>query len=252
MSTPYYADEHTELWFGDMREILPSFGRFDLCLTDPPYGDTSLEWDRWPDGWPSIVANHADAMWCFGSMRMFMNQRDEFAGWWMSQDVIWRKPKGGVAHRDRFVRVHEHAVHWYRGAWEDVQHAQVREARPGPDKGHIHRGDVGPAWNGSKRAHSWSDDGTRGLPSVLEAPNMRMRGIHPTEKPTAILEPLLNYACRPGGTVLDPFAGSGSSLEAARTTGRRAVGIEANEAYCEAIAHRLSQSFLDFDAAPAS
>lgn len=64
--------------------------------------------------------------------------------------------------------------------------------------------------------------------------------IHPTEKPGAILAPLIEYAVPVGGLVLDLFAGSASTLLAARTLGRRAVGIEASEAYCEAAAKRLS------------
>ncbi len=81
---------------------------------------------------------------------------------------------------------------------------------------------------------------------------MHARNIHPTEKPIGILDPLIRYACPPGGTVLDPFAGSGSTLVAARDSGRKAVGIEASEAYCAAIANRLAQGSLDFAADGAS
>jgi site-specific DNA-methyltransferase (adenine-specific) len=246
--TPYYADESVTLWHGDMREVLPSLGVVaDVCVTDPPYGETSLEWDRWPKGWPALVAGAlppATSLWCFGSMRMFLDQRDEFAGWQFAQDVIWKKPRGGMAHRDRFVREHEYALHWYRGPWGDVHHEQQRTTRTGPNKGYVHRSETGPAWNGSRRANTWADDGTRGLSAIIEAPNMRMRGVHPTEKPTAILEPLIAYSCPPCGTVLDPFAGSGSTLDAARCSGRKAVGVEASEAYCEVVAQRLSQGSL--------
>lgn len=69
---------------------------------------------------------------------------------------------------------------------------------------------------------------------------MHSRSIHPTEKPLGILAPLIAYACPADGLVVDPFAGSGSTLDAARQSGRRAIGIEAREEYCEAAARRLS------------
>jgi site-specific DNA-methyltransferase (adenine-specific) len=250
MSAPYYQDESVTLWHGDCREIIPSLLCADLVIADPPYGETSLAWDTWPDGWPTIAALNADSMWCFGSMRMFLDRRDEFDGWKLSQDVIWSKPRGGVAYPDRAtVRTHEIVTHWYRGEWRDVHHEQQRQEHHGPGKGTIHRGETGPAWNGSRRAHAWTDDGTRALSSVIECQTMRMRGTgHPTEKPTGLLEVLIGYGCPEGGIVLDPFAGSGSTLDAARMTGRRAVGIEADEKYCEVIAQRMSQTVLIGDA----
>ncbi len=71
-------------------------------------------------------------------------------------------------------------------------------------------------------------------------------GKHPCEKPESMLRHMVEVSTRPGGLVLDPFAGSGSTLEAARNAGRRAVGIEKDVRYCEQIARRLSQGVLDF------
>jgi site-specific DNA-methyltransferase (adenine-specific) len=80
--------------------------------------------------------------------------------------------------------------------------------------------------------------------SVIAVRSMHGRNIHPTEKPLGILDPLIRYGCPPGGMVLDPFAGSGSTAEAARQTGRRAILIEADERYCEAIVRRMAQGVL--------
>jgi site-specific DNA-methyltransferase (adenine-specific) len=88
---PYYVDESVQLYKGDCREVIPALGQtFDCIVADPPYAETSLAWDRWPDGWPTIAATAASgSMWCFGSMRMFLDRQAEFAGWRMSQDVVW-------------------------------------------------------------------------------------------------------------------------------------------------------------------
>jgi hypothetical protein len=85
MGEPYYRDDSVELWLGDCRVILPTLGIApDLVLADPPYGETSLDWDSWPAGWPGVVAQHARSMWCFGSFRMFLDRAHEFAGWRLS------------------------------------------------------------------------------------------------------------------------------------------------------------------------
>jgi site-specific DNA-methyltransferase (adenine-specific) len=241
---PYYADDRVQLYHGDMREVLPALGtQADACVTDPPYAETSLAWDRWPDGWPALVAQHTSSMWCFGSMRMFLDRRDEFDGWKLSQDIVWEKNSGSGIANDRFRRIHEHAVHWYRGAWRDVHHETVRVAgflgahSPVPASGAPpHLGaHIGPV--------AWTDDGTRMQRSVIKAKKIHRVGIHPTEKPSAILTPLIEYACPAGGIVLDPFAGSASTLFTARMLGRRAIGIEGHEPYCERAAERLSDLF---------
>lgn len=246
MSTPYYSDDAVTLYHGDWREMIPEDFRADLILTDPPYGETSLAWDRWPVGWPALAARHADAMWCFGSMRMFLDRRDDFADWKLSQDVVWEKNASGFNPGDRFSRCHEHVTHWYRGDWGSVHHAPPRvTARKRIEGDVVSRGAVGPGVRGAHGAHRMVSDGLAYQRTVVHADSIRA-GIHPTEKPVAILEPLLAYGCPPGGTVLDLFAGSASTLVAAKLTGRKAVGYEIREEQCEQAARRLSQDVLDF------
>lgn len=245
--TPYYQDESVTLWHGDNAEILPALAatglRADVCVTDPPYGETSLTWDRWPSGWPSLVAAVTDALWCFGSMRMFTDQWEDFAGWHLAQDVVWEKHNGSSFVADRFKRVHEHALHFYRGSWNALYREPQREPG-GRDFGVARRSANRTKHTGSVAAQTVVDDGLRLVRSVLKVDTTGTASLHPTEKPTGILDPLIAYSCAPGGIVLDPFAGSGSTLDAARCSGRRAVGIEASEAYCEVIAKRLAQGSL--------
>ncbi len=246
MTTPYWQDEEAglALYLGDMREILPALNlQADCIVTDPPYAETSLAWDRWPDGWPTLAATVSSSMWCFGSMRMFLDRGAEFADWKLSQDIVWEKRNGSGFARDRFRRVHEHITHWYRGDWRSIHHDVPRTAYSGPDKsarGSANRA----AHSGAVGAHTYVDDGTRLARSVLQAGAVRYQRRHPTEKPVEILNLLIRYGCPPGGVVLDMFAGSGSALDAARLAGRQAVGIEIDEAYAEKAAHRLSAMTL--------
>jgi site-specific DNA-methyltransferase (adenine-specific) len=244
LPVPYWSDPDSglQLYCGDMRDVLPALGiTADLIVADPPYAETSLDWDRWPDGWPALAATAASSMWCFGSMRMFLDRAHEFTAWKLSQDVVWEKNAGTGFAADRFKRIHEHVLHWYRGDWQNAHHEAIRVARTGPEVAHaVNIGVTSGQHLGDIKPKLWIDDGSRLAPSVLRAKNLRGRALHPTEKPLGILDPLIRYACPPGGLVLDPFAGSGSTLDAARQSGRRAIGIEAREDYCEAAARRLS------------
>ena len=247
MSTPepYWADESVSLYLGDSREILPALGLVaDCVVADPPYGETSLAWDRWPEGWLQVAASVTRSLWCFGSLRMYLEHVGEFAGWKLSQDVIWEKQNGTSLAADRFRRIHEVVTHWYRGKWAGVYHATPRERWYGPSNGIRNGGADRGAHLGSARWRDYEDDGTRIVRSVMRISNNHRHAIHPTEKPTGILDPLITYTCPPGGLVVDPFAGSGSTLDAARCSGRRAIGIELHEPYAEAAAKRLSQQSL--------
>lgn len=244
---PYWSDEQVSLFLGDCREVLPALDvTADLVVADPPYGETSLAWDRWPDGWLDVAAQHASSFWCFCSQRLLLRRGCEFgnAGWKFSQDVIWEKHNGTGFAADRFKRVHEIITHWYRARWAGIYH-EVPRVPAVHKRGGQNFTRRQPEHTGQVAGRGYSDDGTRLLRSVIKVRNMNALAIHPSEKPVELLDPLIAYACPPGGLVIDPFAGSGSTLDAARQSGRRAIGIEANEAYAEKAARRLDQFTLE-------
>lgn len=85
---------------------------------------------------------------------------------------------------------------------------------------------------------------------VWEFPTVKpYAGKHPCEKPAEMLHHMIRTSTREGDLILDPFAGSGSALEAARSLGRRAIGIEQDEHWCEQIANRLRQGTLEMETA---
>ena len=236
---------------GDFRDVLPAIiaehGEPDVVIADPPYEETSLAWDRWPVGWPARIPGRS--MWCFGSLRMLLERRDEFASWQLSHDVVadeevvvtWEKHNGTGFVTDRFRRVHEFVTHWYRGRWSEIYHQTPRVPKTHDLDKSVHRV-AHPSHTGAIRSGSrYVDDGLRLARSVIKAPSVR-GGIHRTEKPVEVLEQLIVYGCRPGGWVFDPFAGSGSTLVAARNLGLRAIGVEISPDMCARAAERLSTS----------
>jgi site-specific DNA-methyltransferase (adenine-specific) len=244
---PYWSDASVTLYKGDMREVLPQLDLTADCIVcDPPYGEIVQDWDRWPDGWVDVAAAATRSMWAFGSMRMFMTHLGEFARWKLSQDVIWEKNVGSHFVTDRFRRIHEHALHWYRGGWGDIHHDVPRDGIARRTKQVVRAGHT--SHLGARGSSLWQDDGTRLAQSIIYAPNLHGNGLHVTQKPVAVLDPLIRYSCPPGGLVLDPFAGSGSTAEAARMSGRRCVLIEGTEKYCDVIVNRLAQDVLPLPA----
>ncbi|MBZ9985692.1 site-specific DNA-methyltransferase [Mesorhizobium sp. BH1-1-5] len=230
---------------GDCRDVLAEFAdeSFDCIVTDPPYGETSLAWDKWPDGWPAAarrVLKRTGSMWVFGSIRMFLDNIGEFAGWRLAQDIVWEKHNGSGLHADRFKRVHECAAQFYRddAAWARVykapQFTSDATARTVRRKGRPpHMGEIGDS------AYRSEDGGPRLMRSVIYARSEHGRAEHPTQKPIEIVEPLLLYACPIGGTVLDCFAGSGTTGVVARRHGIDAVLIEADPKYTSIAASRI-------------
>ena len=209
------------------------FGPFDLIIADPPYGDTSLKWDTRIEDWPHRTIEMLKpngSMWVFGSMRYFLDQGLIFAaaGWKLEQDLVWEKHNGSAFHADRFKRVHENIIQFYRSidSWSSI----YNEVQTTPDAVHrsVHRKKRRPAHLGQIQtaAYHSEDGGPRIMRSVIFMPSMHGHAIHPTEKPSDLIEILIRTSCPVGGLVGDPFAGSGAAGEAALRAGREYLGCE--------------------------
>lgn len=219
----------------------------DAVVTDPPYAQTNLAWDQWSSEWINEVdrvLKPRGSMWVFGTLRMFASNWSDFDNWTMAQDIVWEKHNGSGPANDRFRRVHELAVQFYRGAWRDVWKGKVytmdarrrtirRKSQP------PHLGKIGSSTFVSR------EGGPRIMRSVIYARSQHGNAIHPTQKPEAIIEPLILNCCPPGGTVLDPFAGSGTTGFVAQRLGRNSILIERDESYFSEMQKRFSQDLLN-------
>ena len=224
---PYYGKGGITIYHGDCREILPHVGPVDAVVTDPPYGieDSAAfvrrggsevcggaeGWNRAVDGWEEAASLPLRGG---GYFAFFFDMRGEPrfpAGVVSWSRYFWVKPAPAPCPRKAFMSAVE------------VCAIGVRE---GGSRGW---------WGGGATPNFWS-----GL-----SPNRLNQGLgHPAEKPTGPMLALVGALSPPDGTVLDPFMGSGTTLRAAKDLGRKAIGIEIEERYCEIAAKRLAQGVL--------
>lgn len=225
---PYYEQGGVTLYCGDCREVLPSLpsGLVDLVLTDPPYGARRPSARRTAEQRFEEVAGNAtvDGSWLADAYRVTKDGGAlyTFACW----DVLgqWLSLLRQVGYRVRSCIVWDKGVHGLADletCWAP-QHEMILFGAKGR---HVLRG-------------SRPKDVIRA--ERLPAADL----LHPYQKPTAAITPMLLASTEEGMTVLDPFAGSGTALLAARDCGCRAIGIEVDEGYCRVAVDRLSQGVL--------
>jgi site-specific DNA-methyltransferase (adenine-specific) len=235
----------TTILVGDVRELIHSIpdASIDCIIADPPYAETSLDWDRWPDGWATLmlrVLKPTGSMWVFGSLRMFMERASEFDRWKHAQEIVWEKHNGSNSFADRFRRVHELAAHYYpkSAKWADVykkpQYSNDAAAKT------VRRKQKAQQWGAiASNTFTSVDGGPRLLRSVMYCRSEHGRAIHPTQKPADLVRTLAEYSCPPGGLILSPFFGSGTDAIAAKAIGAHCTGFELNVEYAEAARVRL-------------
>jgi site-specific DNA-methyltransferase (adenine-specific) len=232
---PYFTDVQRTIYHGDNREVLAWLRereeRFEMCMTDPPYSDATHKGARSGNefaGGTRLLDGHfgsisvEDLRARLGDVALLMPN-------WVVAFMDWRhvakmaeEPPGGLD----FIRF---------GVWTKPngmpQLTGDRPAQGWEALAIMHAKDTPKAWNGGGRPGVWRTN--------VE------HGEHPTAKPLKLVRELISLFSCAGDSVIDPWMGSGTTLVAAKDLGRRAVGIELEERWCEVAARRLSQGVLD-------
>ena len=218
---PYYDHAGITIYHGDCREILPGLCAADHVICDPPYDEkthkgaryglretsSEIEFDPIDPAKVAPMLISACSSWvvAFCALEMFGAYRDAAGDHWVRAG-FWRRTNG---------------VPQFTGD---------RPGQPGEGIAIMHAGGK-KSWNGHGRHDFWE------FPIVSGGP-------HPTTKPLPLMASLVSDFTQPGQTILDPFMGSGTTLRAAKDLGRKAIGIEIEERYCEIAARRLAQEVL--------
>ena len=210
MPKPYFENDLVTLYHGDCLEIT-DWLEADVLVTDPPYGmNRAFGGDN-----NDYVANDHNT-----------DVRDAMLDLWG-----WEKP--GIAFG-----------HWKCERPKKIRHSCVW------DKGRMAMGDQSAAYATSHEefyvfgnTKNWLDKREQSV-IRFKVPDGHARPDHPSAKPVGLMEHLIRKTN--SGVVADPFAGSGTTLLAARNLGRKVIGVELDERYCEMIANRLSQEAFDF------
>ena len=234
LPTPYYQDEAVTIYHADNRDILPYLAPVDLVLTDPPYTDRTHK---------SVRSNSSKAtlgqrVISFGAITtdalraLYADLATVTCRWIVSTMdyatafAFEQEPPDGL----RMMRI---------GVWVKTNPMpQISADRPGQGWeaiAYLHKAGAASSWNGGGKSGNFI------LPVEQNAG-------HPTAKPTMMFRELVQRFSDPGDLILDPFMGSGTTLRAAKDLGRRAVGIELSEKYCEIAARRMAQSVLPLEA----
>jgi len=220
--TPYYEQDGITIYHGDCREILPGLA-WDVLVTDPNYGIGA-------DRRQGARAGKQHGAACapsrdYGPVTDWDATPADSAflrSLTMRPAIVWGGNYFALGPASKWLvwdkQTGENGYADAELAWTNLGGA-VRTFR--------HQ------WMGMLRAAS--DDGDE--------------RVHPTQKPVPLMRWCIGLV--PDGVVLDPFMGSGTTLRAARDLGRRAIGIEIEERYCEIAARRLDQGVLDLGERPA-
>lgn len=241
---PYYQDDLVALWHGDCREVLPTLEPVDHVITDPPYSDYVHAKSR--AGSRALAGDGAAANFSrskeFGFDAMTEATRADVAVQIARLVRRWSLVFSDVesSHLWRADLVSNGLDYCRTGAWVKIGATpQFTGDRPavGFEAITICHVTGRKKWNGGGTHAVWS------YPIVFNRGGRDPR-LHTTQKPEPLLIELVSMFTNAGDTILDPFVGSGTTLAAAKRLGRKSIGVELSEAYCEIAATRLSQGSL--------
>jgi len=248
--SPYYSDDHVTIYHGDCVEIMRAMQgtSVDAVVTDPPYcSGGALEAQKNTAG-----QGHRSERIAAGDVEWFAADNMTTGGLiWLVRAVLVESRRVMRPNRSAFVFTD----------WRMVPHlAPAMES-----SGLRYRNMI--VWDklsaglgqGFKPTHEIILEYTNGVTeyALKDGQNViRQRRVssatrdHACQKPLKVLAKLIDVAVPLGGTILDPFMGSGSSLVAAKQRGRKAIGIELSEQHCESAARRCAQEMPLFTAEP--
>lgn len=218
---PYYEDNGITIYCGDCRDVLPTLAPVDLVLTDPPYG---------------IALNTDNSRFSGGTK----GHRDKNNEQWIGRHNGAPVVNDSTPFDPSFLLSYgKHQVIW---GWNNYPDKLPR----GACLVWLKRYDEAFGSFLSDAELAWMSKG-HGVYCRRDLSNNAIANerVHPTQKPVSLMTWCLGFF--PGAqTILDPFMGSGTTLDACKRLGRRAIGIELEERYCEIAARRLSQEVLVF------
>lgn len=229
----------------DKMKTLPD-GSIDLICVDLPYGTTNNKWDiiiPFEPMWQEFrrvgkedCAMVFTAAQPFTSLLVSSNLAD------FKYDLVWEKTiasgQMNVAHRP--MRAHEDILIFYR---KKPVYNEQRE--PGTPYSIKRKANYANETYNKQKESSKENDGFRHARSVIKISNPRIKGGHPTQKPVALIECLINAYSNPGDTVLDCCMGSGTTGEACALTDRKFVGIEIDKTYFNKAKERIEKAYAN-------
>ena len=226
----------------------------DMVCVDPPYGTTSIEWDKVLDFktmWAELerIVKPKGNIVIFGSQpftSLVIASKVE----WFRHELIWNKNKCGSPGLAKFrpQKIHENIMIFSResgGTYNPIMETGEAYKREAKDKVKGYGKGINSHGYGFKKAFLGGENlGTRYPKSILHASRnfSAQQTVHPTQKPTNVLNWLIMTYSNPGDTVMDFTMGSGGCGVSAKLTGRNFVGIEMTEKYFEIAQTRINQA----------